>query len=138
MRCFRAQPHAPHDWMSATRQVRCPGVTIVEAQVTNGDDSKLMEYMGTDARRWGTAFMIKVRNAGLPAGAVWTDEGIMHSWFANAIEAGRDAGSRSPATIDPEGLPAALIDGLSALADAYGGYDQIGRVALAMQELLDV
>lgn len=44
-------------------------------------DSELLSYMGTDATRWAEQFCMSND----------VDEGLMISWFANAIEAGKNA-----------------------------------------------
>lgn len=46
-------------------------------------DEKLMQYMGTDAMKWAEQLCVRFPDI---------DEGLMLAWFANAIEAGRDAG----------------------------------------------
>lgn len=45
----------------------------------------LLAYMGTNGQRWAERFV--AMHGG--------DVGLMLAWFANAIEAGRDAGSRA-------------------------------------------
>lgn len=58
------------------------------------NDGELLTYMGTDAMRWAEEFcklfgVYKVNEVE----ADNSDQiGLMVTWFANAIEAGRDAG----------------------------------------------
>jgi dimeric dUTPase (all-alpha-NTP-PPase superfamily) len=47
-------------------------------------DTDLLTWMGTDARRWASAYHEKFGG----------DEGTLISWFANAVEAGRNANTR--------------------------------------------
>lgn len=54
-------------------------------------DAELLNYVGTDAEKWTEQFLA---HAGLDnAGPDFVS--TMHSWFANAIEAGRTAGFSS-------------------------------------------
>ncbi len=52
-------------------------------------DSDLLTKMGTDAVKWVDEYMARFANE-LP------DEGNLLGWFANAIEAGRDAATLTP------------------------------------------
>ena len=46
------------------------------------DEAALLRQMGTDASKWAKEFYARFP---------FVDEGVMLAWFANAIEAGRDA-----------------------------------------------
>lgn len=48
-------------------------------------DGELLAYLGTDAQRWASEFNWRVLHGG------GVDPGILLAWFANAVEAGRDA-----------------------------------------------
>lgn len=52
-------------------------------------DGELLAYMGTDARRWADRYLATLRTA--PDGSVRVNWGHLVTWFANAIEAGRNA-----------------------------------------------
>lgn len=52
------------------------------------NDLELVEYMGTDAQKWTEQFLIHTNLAN--AGPDF--QGTVLSWFANAIEQGKDAG----------------------------------------------
>jgi len=52
-------------------------------------DGELLAEMGTDAQKWAQEF---IRRFGGRERCAFIDEGLMIGWFANAIEAGRDAG----------------------------------------------
>jgi hypothetical protein len=57
-------------------------------------DAQVLGAMGTDANKWAAEFMAVV--ATLDPDDVVNEafmEGFMVTWFANAIEAGRDAGA---------------------------------------------
>ena len=47
------------------------------------NDAELLVKMGTDAAKWANAFCERFPQC---------DQGVMLSWFANAIEAGRTEG----------------------------------------------
>lgn len=51
-------------------------------------DGELLAYIGTDAAKWAAEFC----KIGRDLGHTTIDEGWMIGWFANAIEAGREAG----------------------------------------------
>lgn len=51
-------------------------------------DAELLQSMGTDARKWAHEFNRIAQDLGTPE----MDEGWLIGWFANAIEAGREAG----------------------------------------------
>lgn len=109
MQCFNDRPHRAHDWW--------PGA----GPASQCDGYKIEQWVGTDGERWAIEFARRF-------GRGFTADDA-RTWFANAIEAGRDAGSRTVADIDPHTIPAGLIDGLATLAHNYGGYRQIGEVA---------
>tara|TARA_Y100000296_G_scaffold49760_1_gene57017 strand:- start:2949 stop:3125 length:177 start_codon:yes stop_codon:yes gene_type:complete len=48
------------------------------------NDADLLSAMGTDAQTWAQEFCARFPG---------NDEGTMLGWFANAIEAGRNAGT---------------------------------------------
>lgn len=58
------------------------GWTGVNETLQEMNDVALLQYMGTDAQRWAAQFVRLYPNG--------TDEGTLISWFANAIEAGKD------------------------------------------------
>jgi hypothetical protein len=100
------------------------------------DDLELLGRMGTDAQKWAVEctgnFPPEWRADPMTWGGLVE---FLTTWFANAIEAGRDAGAGTVAPIDPEGVSGELVDGLTALASAHGGYATVGRVSLAMAQL---
>lgn len=55
------------------------------------DQAELLEYLGTDGERWTEQFLTYTDLANAGPDFVAT----VHSWFANAIEAGRTAGFSS-------------------------------------------
>lgn len=54
-------------------------------------EAELLQSMGTDAAKWAAEF----RATALRLGYSDMDEGWLIGWFANAIEAGREAGLRA-------------------------------------------
>lgn len=61
-------------------------------------------HESTDAQRWAREFVELFDT--FPVGGAAVDEGLMISWFANAIEAGRSASQRtSPSAIRPNAQP---------------------------------
>jgi hypothetical protein len=63
------------------------------------NDGELLKYMGTDGRKWAEEFCKIARDKGHVL-----DEGWMIGWFANAIEAGRDARRGAPGVLElPDG-----------------------------------
>jgi hypothetical protein len=107
-------------------------------------DLELIARMGTDAQVWADEFCRVHRIAPgeivMPAADL---KATVLTWFANAIEAGRDAAAHIIADalvegispIDPEGVSGELVDGLTALASAHGGYLTVACVALAMSDI---
>lgn len=62
---------------------------------------EMLAYMGTDARRWAQAFGERFTVSSRAADATAHDLiGVMVGWFANAIEAGRDAGAKQGVSDD--------------------------------------
>jgi hypothetical protein len=53
------------------------------------NDLEALTYMGTDGRKWAEEFCKIAKDHGHRI-----DEGWVIGWFANAIEAGREAGRR--------------------------------------------
>lgn len=74
---------------------RCDGELWLSTR--NMASVEMLTYMGTDAQRWAQAFVERFA----VADRYDTNDndlndpiGLMIGWFANAIEAGRDAGAR--------------------------------------------
>lgn len=64
--------------------------TMTEQQETDGD---LLARMGTDGAKWAAEFAAVIRREGHAELAILdpTPGGLLHGWFANAIEAGQGA-----------------------------------------------
>lgn len=57
-------------------------------------DGELLAEMGTDGRKWAAEFLRRYRVGRAWPEAVIKDQlDLMTTWFAKAIEAGRDAGA---------------------------------------------
>jgi hypothetical protein len=74
-------PQLVHTLQTLIDEYGWTGVSETLKQMTDG---ALLTYMGTDAGRWAAQFVRLHPNG--------TDEGTLIGWFANAIEAGREAG----------------------------------------------
>jgi hypothetical protein len=85
-------------------------------------DGAVLARLGTDARKWTDEF-IAVMGRGVANGLLDANWGTIVSWFANAIEAGRSAGS--PVTLCPH-RPAPEAAGLV--------FEALGRASVCWSE----
>ena len=73
------------DWQQSVVAREATQETAMNAADFLETDGQMLSRLGTDARNWAQEFMRII-------GPNPVDEGLMVSWFANAIEAGRSAG----------------------------------------------